>query len=84
MVFRPGVSPFPINLNDGTVAVDELCRCGHARSQHNHAAGGLAWGHGDCREGLPIGARGERPSSPGAMCPCSKFTWLSFVIGKCS
>jgi len=38
------VSPFPRRLPDGRVIVDEKCRCGHLRSEHNDTL--LNYGHG--------------------------------------
>ena len=37
--------PFPWKRNDGSVVVDELCACGHMRSQHRDSP---AWGHAEC------------------------------------
>lgn len=40
-----GRSPFPATLPNGKVVVDEMCHCGHLRSEHRTI---LAFGHGDC------------------------------------
>jgi hypothetical protein len=40
-------SPFPCELSDGRVVVDELCLCGFNRSEHEPGGGG-AFGHGPC------------------------------------
>ena len=44
--------------------VDELCSCGHRRSQHKDT---LAKGHGACDVRLV------------AKCMCPKFTWVAFL-----
>lgn len=48
--------------------IDELCYCGHFRSQH----AGLPpiQGHGVCL------AKGDKKSRP---CICPKFTWAKFI-----
>lgn len=43
----PKNSPFPHKLCDGKVWIDELCRCGANRSEHEDGYGG-AYGHGHC------------------------------------
>lgn len=43
---------------------DELCTCGHLKSEHHDAVGGLAKGHGSCSH---------------KMCPCPKFTWQKTI-----
>lgn len=56
--------PFPLRTSEGTVT-DELCVCGHLRSQHAHT---FAWGHGAC-------------VATGVMaCPCEKFSWSRHVL----
>jgi hypothetical protein len=41
-------TPFPVRLNTGTteeIVYNEMCSCGHPRSEHKDT---LAYGHGGC------------------------------------
>ena len=62
------ISPFPKETPLGTV-VDELCRCGHFRSQHVDT---VAFGHGMCIACTESNAR----------LACGRFSWMSFVFAQ--
>lgn len=66
------INPFPMTLTDGRIVVNELCTCGHFRTQH----GGLVH-HGMCLAGP--NTRGHRKLTP-LVCRCHQFRWAQFVL----
>ncbi len=58
-------NPFPATLPDGTIVIDEKCRCGHLRSEHQSALRGAAFGHGRCKKSR--------------FCGCQKFSWAERI-----
>jgi hypothetical protein len=44
-VENPMNNPFPRIWHNGTVILDELCHCGHLRSEHTDT---ISFGHGMC------------------------------------
>lgn len=68
------INPFPMTLTDGRIVVNELCTCGHFRTQH----GGLVH-HGMCLAGP--NTRGRRKLTP-LVCRCHKFSFAAHVFGE--
>lgn len=46
-MYYPGANPFPMQRSDGKAVIDERCRCGRPRTEHEPGGGG-AFGHGPC------------------------------------
>ena len=44
-VLHEAADPFPMELSNGTLILDETCACGHLRSGHHDT---VAYGHGAC------------------------------------
>jgi hypothetical protein len=57
----------PLLVFKGKTVIDEMCYCGHTRSQHNDLYAGIpgADGKGNCKE-----------------CECARFTWKEFIYEK--
>jgi len=51
---------------DFSKIADELCACGHKKSEHRVNPRSGAEGHGEC-------------SHTAEGCPCDKFTWVAFL-----
>lgn len=60
-------SPFPFVTKSGVTIVDEMCRCGHHRSDHSDAHT-FAFGHGPC-------------AIAGCWATCGKYTWAANLAG---
>lgn len=60
----------PFRTRDGRLIVDQLCRCGHARSRHGHRLAELP--------GVLVGVSAHGPCLEGE-CPCQRFTFKDFV-----
>ena len=73
----PRENPFPYPLKGDSVAVDEMCQCGHPRTQHETT---FSFGHGACTKGNAEGDRGEGPPRGSPTCRCSRFSWKDFVL----
>ena len=60
----------PFRSRDGRLIVDQVCRCGHAQSEHGHRLAELpdtligVPGHGPCLEGE---------------CPCQRFSFKDYI-----
>lgn len=65
-------SPFPCKTKMGTV-IDEVCVCGHLRSQHTSTFG---WGHGECCVLVPD----DHGRTKKLDCNCKKFAWAAHVL----
>lgn len=58
----------PVTLKNGQVAINEMCSCGHLRTEHKdnvYSKEVKAEGHGNCKK-----------------CDCKRFTWTGFVFDK--
>ncbi len=58
--------PFPTTLKDGRLVINEVCRCGHLRTEDQDALRGIVVGHGRCKKSR--------------FCGCTKFSWASRIF----
>lgn len=63
---------FPMKLPNGRIVLNELCQCGHVRTQH----GGLIH-HGMC---LAVDEHARRRKLRPLSCRCEKYSFAEWVL----